>query len=145
MKKISFSLKVFITLFVLCIAGIVFSTIAIDKQIDSYIEEMKTEVNVEIINNSKDEVIVVQDGEDVSVIINPVEESNEVTKIDNEEQDLYGIVTSVSGLNVREQPSLDSEKVGVLEYGAEIKILGESGDWFKTNSGYVFKEYVTKI
>lgn len=145
MKKLSFNLKVFITLFVLCIAGIVFSTIAIDKQIDSYIKEMKTEVNVEIINNSDNEVMVVQEGEDISVIINPVEESNEVTEIDNKEQDVYGIVTSVSGLNVREQPSLDSEKVGVLEYGAEIKILGESGDWFKTNLGYVFKEYVIKI
>ena len=145
MKKLSFSLKVFITLFVLCITGIVFSTIAIDKQIDSYIEEMKAEINVEVINNSDSEIMVVQEGEDITVIINPNEESNEVTEIDNKEQDVYGVVTSISGLNVREQPSLDSKKVGVLEYGAEIKILGESGDWFKTDLGYVFKDFVIKI
>ena len=30
MKKLSFELKVFVTLIALCIAGIVFSTIAID-------------------------------------------------------------------------------------------------------------------
>ena len=54
MKRMSFSLKLFITLFVLCIAGIVFSTIAIDQQIDSYIEELKIEVQV--INNSNNEI-----------------------------------------------------------------------------------------
>lgn len=145
MKKLSFSLKVFITLFVLCITGIVFSTITIDKQIDSYIEEMKTEVKVEVINNSNNEVMVVQEGEDITVIINPVEETKQVTENDDKEQYAYGLVTSVSGLNVRKQPSLDSEKVGVLEYGAEIKILGETGDWFKTDSGYIFKEFVIKI
>ena len=146
MKQLSFSLKVFITLFVLCITGIVFSTIAIDKQIDSYIEEVKTEVNIEVINNSDNEVILVQEGEDITVIINSDEESEQVTKNDiEEEDDAYGMVTSTIGLNVREEPSLDSEKVGVLEYGSKVKILGESGDWYKTDSGYIFKEYVVKI
>ena len=145
MKRLSFSLKVFITLFVLCITGIVFSTIAIDKQIDSYIEEVKTEVNIEIVNNSNNEVIVVREEDNIKVIIDSDEETKQVTEIDNEEEDVYVMVTSEIGLNVREQPSLDSEKVGVLEYGSKVKVLEETGDWFKTDSGYIFKEYVVKI
>jgi uncharacterized protein YgiM (DUF1202 family) len=146
MKKLSFGLKVFITLFVLCISGIVFSTIAIDKQIDSYIEEMKTEVKIEVVNNSDNEVMIVQEGNNIIVNINP-KESTPVTQEDNEEKaiEMYGIVTSEIGLNVREQPRLDSDKVGTLEYGAKVKILEEVGDWYKTDSGYIFKEYVIKI
>ena len=145
MKRLSFSLKVFITLFVLCIAGIVFSTIAIDKQIDSYIEEVKTEVSIEVVNNSNNEITVIQEDSDITVIIDSCEESKQVAEKDIIEKDVYVTVTSTTGLNVREQPNLDSEKVGVLEYGAKVKVLEETGDWFKTDSGYIFKEYVTKI
>lgn len=145
MKRLSFSLKVFISLFVLCIVGIVFSTIAIDKQIDSYIEEVKTEVNIEVVNNSNNEITVIQEGSDITVIIDSCEESKQVAEKDIIEKDMYVTVTSTTGLNVREQPNLDSEKVGVLEYGAKVKVLEETGDWFKTDSGYIFKEYVTKI
>lgn len=146
MKRLSFSLKVFITLFVLCIAGIVISTIAIDKEIDSYIEKMDTEVNITVINNTDDDVTIEQEDGNIIIKVNPEKEkSSQVTKSDENGKEEYGIVTSVVGLNVREQPTIDSKKIGTLEYGAKVKILEESGDWYRTESGFIFKEYVIKI
>lgn len=146
MKRLSFSLKVFITLFVLCIAGIVISTIAIDKEIDSYIEKMNTEVNITVINNTDDNVTIEQEDGNIIIKVNPEKEkSSQVTKSDEDGKEEYGIVTSVVGLNVREQPTIDSEKIGALEYGAKVKILEESGDWYRTELGFIFKEYVIKI
>ena len=146
MKRLSFSLKVFITLFVLCIAGITVSTIAIDKEIDSYIEKMNTEVNITVINNTDDDVTIEQEDGNIIIKVNPEKEkSSQVIIPDESGKEVYGIVTSVVGLNVREQPTIDSEKIGVLEYGAEVKILEESDDWYRIESGYIFKEYVIKI
>ena len=146
MKRLSFSLKVFITLFVLCIAGIVVSTIAIDKEIDSYIEKLNTEVQITVINNTDNDVIIEQEDGNVIIKVNPEKEKSSQVSIPYESgKEVYGIVTSVVGLNIREQPTIDSEKIGVLEYGAEVKILEESDDWYRIESGYIFKEYVIKI
>lgn len=146
MKRLSFSLKVFITLFVLCIAGIIVSTIAIDKEIDSYIEKMNTEVNITVINNTDDDVTIEQADGNIIIKVNPEKEkSSQVIIPDESGKKIYGIVTSVVGLNVREQPTIDSEKIGVLEYGAEVEILEESDDWYRIESGYIFKDYVIKI
>lgn len=141
MKRLSFSLKVFITLFVLCIVGIVFSTIAIDKQIDSYIDEIQTEI--QIVNNSENEVIVETIDNKTIISINPAENIEEVTKEEINEE-FYGLVTSTSGLNIREEPSVNSEKVGVLFYGEQVKILEDCGDWYRTKNGFIFKDYVIK-
>ena len=142
MKKIDFGFKVFITLFVLCVEGIVFSTIAIDKQIDSYIEQLQMEVHV--INNTEDDVNIEKENNKMIININPTEENEEVTK-ENNKTDEYGIVTSISGLNVRQDPSIESEKVGILEYGTRVKILEDCGDWYRTENGFIFKEFVIKI
>ena len=139
MKKLSFGLKVFLTLFVLCITGIVFSTIAIDKQIDSYIDEMKTEIK--IINNTTDDVIIARDDNNINIHINS---DNQTKEIDDEIETTRGIVTSTSGLNIRQEPSVSSDKLGTLEYGTEITILEDCGDWYRINNGYVFKDYVIK-
>ena len=140
MKQMSFGLKVFITLFVLCITGVVFSTIAIDKQIDNYIDEIRTEI--QIVNNSGDEVIIDREDNKIIISINPIEnKSEEVTKMENE---TYGIVTSMSGLNIRHEASVESNRVGVLEYGAKVKILEDCGDWYRIENGYIFKDYIIK-
>ena len=142
MKKIDFGFKVFITLFVLCVAGIVFSTIAIDKQIDSYIEQIQMEVHV--VNNTEDNVTIEKEDNKMIITINPTEENEEVTN-ENNETDEYGIVTSISGLNVRQGPSIESEKVDILEYGTRVNILEDCGDWYRTENGFIFKEFVIKI
>ena len=140
MKQMSFGLKVFITLFVLCITGVVFSTIAIDKQIDNYIDEIRTEI--QIVNNSGDEVIIDREDNKIIITVNPIEtKSEEVTKMENE---MYGIVTSMSGLNIRREASVESNRVGVLEYGAKVKILEDCGDWYRIENGYIFKDYIIK-
>jgi uncharacterized protein YgiM (DUF1202 family) len=138
MKKLSFELKVFITLIVLCIAGIVFSTIAIDKQIDNYIEELKTEIK--IVNNGNDEINIDRENNKIVITVNPIEEeeSEEVTEI-------RGMVISNDGLNIRQNPSVESERIGVLEYGSEVIILEDCGDWYRIDNGYIFKDYVIRI
>lgn len=138
MKRLSFSLKLFITLFVLCILGIVISTIAIDKQIDSYIEELKTEI--QIVNNTDNVVIVTREGSNIVIMVDHKDETEDVV----EPEVFYGEVTSLSGLNIRQEPSVESEKVGVLEYGETVEIIEDCGDWYKTESGYIFKDYVMK-
>jgi uncharacterized protein YgiM (DUF1202 family) len=129
---------VFITLIVLCIAGIVFSTIAIDKQIDNYIEELKTEIK--IVNNGNDEINIDHENNKIVITINPIEEeeSEEVTEI-------RGMVISNDGLNIRQNPSVESERIGVLEYGSEVIILEDCGDWYRIDNGYIFKDYVIRI
>lgn len=138
MKKLSFELKVFITLIVLCIAGIVFSTIAIDKQIDNYIEELKTEIK--IVNNGNDEINIDRENNKIVITVNPIEEeeTEEVTEI-------RGMVISTDGLNIRQNPSVESERIGVLEYGSEVIILEDCGDWYRIDNGYIFKDYVIRI
>lgn len=138
MKKLSFELKVFITLIVLCIAGIVFSTIAIDNQIDNYIEELKTEIK--IVNNGNDEINIDRENNKIVITVNPIEEeeTEEVTE-------MRGMVISGDGLNIRQNPSVDSERIGVLEYGSEVIILEDCGDWYRINNGYIFKDYVIRI
>jgi uncharacterized protein YgiM (DUF1202 family) len=138
MKKLSFELKVFITLIVLCIAGIVFSTIAIDKQIDNYIEELKTEIK--IVNNGNDEINIDRENNKIIITVNPIEEeeTEEVTEI-------RGMVISTDGLNIRQNPSVESERIGVLEYGSEVIILEDCGDWYRIDNGYIFKDYVIRI
>ena len=143
MKRMDFSLKVFITLFVLCISGIVFSTIAIDKQIDSYIEEMKTEI--QIVNNGDDDVVISREDNNIIITINPIEQTEDEKEVIEEETEMYGMVTSMSGLNIRQEPSVNSNKVGVLDYGVKVRILEDCGDWYRTDNGYIFKEFVIRI
>lgn len=139
MKRLSFSLKLFITLFVLCILGIVISTIAIDKQIDAYIDEIKTEI--QIVNNTDSDIVVVREDDSIIININPGDEVEEEV-IDPEV--FQGKVTSLSGLNIRQEPSVESEKVGVLEYGETVEIVEDCGDWYRTENGFIFKDYVLR-
>lgn len=139
MKRLSFSLKLFITLFVLCILGIVISTIAIDKQIDAYIDEIKTEI--QIVNNTDSNIVVVREDDSIIININPEEEVEEEVIVPEVFQ---GKVTSLSGLNIRQEPSVESEKVGVLEYGETVEILEDCGDWYRTENGFIFKDYVLR-
>ena len=143
MKRMDFSLKVFITLFVLCISGIVFSTIAIDKQIDSYIEEMKTEI--QIVNNGDDDVVISREDNNIIITINPIEQTEDEKEVIKEEMEMYGMVTSMSGLNIRQEPSVNSNRVGVLDYGVKVRILEDCGDWYRTDNGYIFREFIIRI
>ncbi len=57
-----------------------------------------------------------------------------------------GTVKATS-LNVRKEPSAESEKVTSLNNGTRVEIIGESGEWYKiryeSHEGYVKKEFIT--
>lgn len=138
------SLRPLLILFVLCLTGMIFSIIAINKEIDSYIEEMKPEVFVEI-NNVDVEVDVKEDGNKIKVVVEGEEEIDITNDEPEEVEEMYIKVTSEQGLNIRQEPNIESERIGVLYYGEEVKILEESEQWYRIEQGYVYKEYTIKI
>lgn len=138
------SLRPLLILFVLCLTGMIFSIIAINKEIDSYIEEMKPEVFVEI-NNVDVAVDVKEDGNKIKVIVEGEEEIAITNDEPDEVEETYIKVTSEQGLNIRQEPNIESERIGVLYYGDEVKILEESEQWYRIEQGYVYKEYAIKI
>ena len=134
-------IKLFSILFVVCFLGIIVSTVLIDRQIDSYISEMKTnvDINIEVIDNNDSNVEIVQDGEDITVYINPSgsEEANII-------EGFYVTIIAKSGLNIRQEPTVNSDKVGAYDYGEEVKIIEDYGDWYKTERGFIYKMYTDK-
>jgi hypothetical protein len=54
-------------------------------------------------------------------------------------------VTAKSGLNVRVSNSTSAAKLGVVPYGAELKVVGEYNGWYKIlykgGFGYVYAKY----
>lgn len=59
----------------------------------------------------------------------------------------YGVVYNADGgLNFRAEPSTDSKILGSGNNGGSVKILGESGDWYKVDFGggigYAHKDYI---
>jgi N-acetylmuramoyl-L-alanine amidase len=54
--------------------------------------------------------------------------------------------TDGSGLNLRAKPSVDSEIITSIPDGSEVKIYGETGDWYVANynwqNGYVYKPFI---
>lgn len=138
------SLRPLLILFVLCLTGMIFSIISINKEIDSYIEEMKPEVFVEI-NNVDVAVDVKEDGNKIKVVVEGEEEIAITNDEPEEVKEMYIKVTSEQGLNIRQEPNIESERIGVLYYGEEVKILEESEQWYRIEQGYVYKEYTIKI
>lgn len=55
---------------------------------------------------------------------------------------------NVPELNFRENPSTNSDTLGVLNNGTKVNIISEQGDWYKikynNQEGYVSKQYVKK-
>lgn len=137
------SLKPLIVLFVLCITGIIFSIVAIDNEIDSYIEEMKPEVVITI-NDTKANVDVKEDDNKINVIVNKEVEPN-ISNEPDEVEDVYIKVTSERGLNVRQEPTIESDRTDVLFYGEEVQVLEETDQWYRIEQGFIFKEYTIKI
>lgn len=56
------------------------------------------------------------------------------------------VVTQYSNLNLRSEPSLNSQIIGKIPKGSEITVLGETDGWYLTvwqgTRGYVFGEFV---
>lgn len=55
------------------------------------------------------------------------------------------VVTKSTSLNVRILPDKNSTKVCSLKKGATVDIIGETGDWYKIEGGYVSKDYISLV
>lgn len=131
----------FIIVFVICFTGIFASTIMIDNLIDSYIEEIKTTVNIEVINNTTDEVVVEDKNGNIKVYINSETEDEVVTETNEFEQRQVKVITD-KGLNIRKEPDTSSEVVGTINYGDETTIINEVDGWYETTDGFIKSDYV---
>lgn len=133
----------FIIVFVVCFTGIIASTIMIDNLIDSYIKEIKTEVNIEVINNTNNEVAVEDRDGNIKVYINPGTEEEEVVTEETTvfEQKEVTVITD-KGLNIRKEPDISSEVVGTINYGGEVTVINEVDGWYETTDGFIKTDYV---
>ena len=56
-----------------------------------------------------------------------------------------GRVKVNSSLNIRQQPNTTSKIVGLYTNNTEITLLEEKGNWYRTDKGWVFGDYVERI
>lgn len=132
----------FIIVFVVCFTGIFASTIMIDNLIDSYIKEIKTEVNIEVINNTTDEVVVEDKNGNIKVYINSETEDEVVTQESAMFEQRQVKVITDKGLNIRKEPDVSSEVVGTINYGDETTVINEIDGWYETTNGFIKSDYV---
>lgn len=132
----------FIIVFVICFTGIFASTIMIDNLIDSYIEEIKTTVNIEVINNTTDEVVVEDKNGNIKVYINSETEDEVVTRESTVFEQRQVKVITDKGLNIRKEPDVSSEVVGTINYGDETTVINEIDGWYETTNGFIKSDYV---
>ncbi len=133
----------FIIVFVVCFTGIVASTVMIDNLIDSYIKEIKTEVNIEVINNTDSEVAIEDNNGNIKVYINSETEEEKVVTEESTvfEQKEVTVITD-KGLNIRKEPDISSEVVGTINYGGEVTVINEVNGWYETTEGFIKTDYV---
>lgn len=132
----------FIIVFVVCFTGIIASTIMIDNLIDSYIKEIKTEVNIEVINNTNNEVAVEDRDGNIKVYINPETGEEVVTEETTVFEQKEVTVITDKGLNIRKEPDISSEVVGTINYGGEVTVINEVDGWYETTNGFIKTDYV---
>ena len=132
----------FVIVFVICFTGIFASTIMIDNLIDSYIEEIKTTVNIEVINNTTDEVVVEDKNGNIKVYINSEIEDEVVTQESTVFEQRQVKVITDKGLNIRKEPDMSSEVVGTINYGDETTVIDEVDGWYETTNGFIKSDYV---
>lgn len=56
---------------------------------------------------------------------------------------VFGIVKDCSSLNIRKNPSITSDIVGVLKVNDTIKILNNVDGWYKIKDGFVMADYIS--
>lgn len=66
---------------------------------------------------------------------------------DNEQEVMMGFVSTQAGVNLRTGPGTGYEKVAVLPYNTELKIIAQVSGWYQITvekkSGWVSKEFIT--
>lgn len=84
--------------------------------------------------------------DDISTKEQAQEKKSESNKTETTSLNKTGYISS-SGINFRKEPNTDSEILRVFVQNASVKILEETGDWYKVTykdqTGYVLKTYVS--
>ena len=80
----------------------------------------------------------IQDGWVYAAYVKMDDGSNVYTELKN-------AVVTANELNVRSGPSLTSQKVGSLVKNQKVEVLETSGDWYRTNYGWINKNYVQLV
>lgn len=152
MKKFSINFKILVLMIILAVFGIVSSAFMIDNY---YKEQNRLEVknNIDVVvnvYNNSDKVdvdIVEKDNGEVDVTIS--DKKLETTEHDYKDTSSYypiqGIINTERGLNIRQDADINSDKVGVYEYGETVEIIDVVEDWYITDEGFIYKEYVLLI
>lgn len=137
--KLNMKGKLLLLSTIICLIGIIVSPFIIDREIDKYIEQISTEVviNIDVVNNTNDEVSVIEDDGNIIVTVD-----EEITLEEQTDLNINVRVISEVGLNIRENPTVDSEIVGTYSYGESVNVIEDEGEWYKTDRGYIYKEFV---
>lgn len=144
-------LKWFLIALAVCFIGIFASVFMIDNIIDGYIEEIKTVVNIEIMNETNDEVIVKREDDNIKIYINTESSKDkatteaskdEVTTEASKFEHKYVKVVTEKGLNIREKPDITSDVVGTINYGEEVLVINECDGWYETTDGFISQDYI---
>lgn len=137
-------LQMFLLIFLVCFVGIIATSFMIDNEIESYIADMRSviNINIEVINNTDDIVEVKKsDNGNVKVYIHSKTDKL-ITEKTSEETSKQVKVISEVGLNIRKEPTIKSDKVGAYNYGETVQVIGDHGYWYKTDLGFICKRYV---
>lgn len=137
--KLNMKGKLLLLSTIICLIGIIVSPFIIDREIDKYIEQISTEVviNIDVVNNTNDKVSVIEDDGNIIVTVD-----EEITLEEQTDLNINVRVISEVGLNIRENPTVDSEIVGTYSYGESVNVIEDEGEWYKTDRGYIYKEFV---
>ena len=151
MKNFSINFKILVLVLILSIFGIFGSAFMIDNYCKTEKEiavQNSIDVVVNVYNNSEKVNVKVDEKVNGEVNVTIDDKKIETSEQVNNETSQYpsqGIVSTEYGLNIRRDANIDSEKVGVYEYGEKIEIVDEVGDWYITDEGFVYKEFVMLI
>ena len=137
--KLNMKGKLLLLSTIICLIGIIVSPFIIDREIDKYIEQISTEVviNIDVVNNTNDKVSVIEDDGNIIVTVD-----EEMTLEEQTDLNINVRVISEVGLNIRENPTVDSDIVGTYSYGESVNVIEDEGEWYKTDRGYIYKEFV---
>lgn len=151
MKKFSINFKILVLMLMLSVFGIFTSAFMIDNYCKTEKEiavNNSIDVVVNVYNNSDNVDVKVDKKTDGKIDVTVSDKKIETTKQDNNEITSYpiqGIVNTKYGLNIRQDADIDSNKVGVYEYGENLEIVDEVDDWYITDDGFIYKDFVSII
>lgn len=126
------------------------------------VEEVTTTIEIETNTNeiAEEEIPVINVS---SVVVSNSNIHNIVEKLENHKEKvkeydensigyntkMINTVTAIENVNIREEKSTESNKLGLLPTGRDVELISDEDDeWYKVNyygkEAYIYKEYATK-